>query len=167
MLNINIDCHTNTDELDLIGNFLKELSKLRYKKELKLVESNTTAAPKKTKAQPVTLTALEPSGALPESVPVAEGETSAPAPEVLEAKKPEPVQEPEPEVVAQVSTEADAPEVTEPDPVLDLVALRAAIAPIMKDKKDALVALVKEYGESLPKIDPIHYPEILAKAKEL
>ena len=160
MLNINIDCHTNTDELDLIGNFLKELGKLRASKELKLVEFNpaveVTKPPKKTKAQPVTLTALEPSGALPESVPVAEGETSAPAPEVLEAKKSEPVQEPEPEVV-----EAPEPE------ALDLVALRAAIAPIMKDKKDALVALVKEYGESLPKIDPIHYPEILAKAKEL
>ena len=151
MLQINVDHHTDTNELDLIGNFLKELSKLRT-----LKEAEVTKPPKKTKAQPVTLTALEPSGALPESVPVAEGETSAPAPEVLEAKKPEPVQEPEPEVV-----EAPEPE------ALDLVALRAAIAPIMKDKKDALVALVKEYGESLPKIDPIHYPEILAKAKEL
>ena len=140
MLQINVDPYTPAQELGLIGNFLKELSKLRGSKELQLVESNaaveTTKAFKKTKAQPVTLT----------------------TPEVLEAKKPEPVQEPEPEVV-------EAPEVTEP--VLDLVGLRAALAPIMKDKKDALVELVKGYGESLPKIDPSLYPEILSKAKEL
>lgn len=145
MLNITVDNNTDLDELDLIGNFLKELSKLRFKREIKLSEAEpeTTKAPKKTKAQPVILT----------------------TPEVLEAKKPEPVQEPEPEVV-----EAPEPEVTEPavaDPVLDLVGLRAALAPIIKDKKDALTELVKSYGDSLPKIDPALYPEILAKAKEL
>ena len=147
MLQINVDHHTDANELDLIGNFLKELSKLRTPKD-----PEVTKPPKKTKAQPVTLTSLEPEAALPESLPT---------PEVLEVKKPEPVQEPEPEVVS-------APEVTEPAaPVLDLVGLRAALAPIMKDKKDALVELVKTYGDSLPKIDPALYPEILAKAKEL
>ena len=149
MLQINVDHHTDANELDLIGNFLKELSKLRTPKD-----PEVTKPPKKTKAQPVTLTSLEPEAALPESLPT---------PEVLEVKKPEPVQEPEPEVVS-------ASEVTEPAaaaPVLDLVGLRAALAPIMKDKKDALVELVKTYGDSLPKIDPVMYPEILAKAKEL
>ena len=149
MLQINVDHHTDANELDLIGNFLKELAKLRTPKD-----PEVTKPPKKTKAQPVTLTSLEPEAALPESLPT---------PEVLEVKKPEPVQEPEPEVVS-------VPEVTEPaaaDPVLDLVGLRAALAPIMKDKKDALVELVKTYGDSLPKIDPAMYPEILAKAKEL
>ena len=82
---------------------------------------------------------------------------------MLEAKKPEPVQEPRPEV-AVIEKAVAATEATEK---LDLVGIRAAIAPLMKDKKEAIVALVKEYGESLPKIDPIHYPEILAKAKEL
>ena len=148
MLQINVDHHTDANELDLIGNFLKELSKLRTPKD-----PEVTKAPKKTKAQPVTLASLEPEAALPESLPTPEAVTSAQA--EVTPKKPEPVQEPEPEVVSV------------PEPVLDLVGLRAALAPIMKDKKDALVALVKEYGESLPKIDPAHYPEILAKAKEL
>ena len=149
MLQINIDHHTDANELDLIGNFLKELSKLRTPKD-----PEVTKPPKKTKAQPVTLTSTEAEAPLPESLPT---------PEVLEAKKPEPVQEPEPEVVEAVA-------VTEPaaaDPVLDLVGLRAALAPIIKDKKDELTALVKTYGDSLPKIDPALYPEILAKAKEL
>ena len=80
---------------------------------------------------------------------------------MLEAKKPEPVQEPEPVVVEAVAEVTGTPE------ALDLVGLRAALAPIIKDKKDELTALVKTYGDSLPKIDPALYPEILAKAKEL
>ena len=134
MLNINVDHHTDANELDLIGNFLKELAKLRTPKD-----PDITKSPKKTKAQPVTLTSLEPSGALSESAQVVEAQASAavtPAPE----------------------PEAEA---------LDLVGLRAALAPIIKDKKDELTALVKTYGDSLPKIDPALYPEILAKAKEL
>lgn len=146
MLQINVDHYTDANELDLIGNFLKELSKLRTPKDPEI-----TKPPKKTKAQPVTLTSLEPEAALPESLPT---------PEVLEVKKPEPVQEPEPEVVS-------VPEPAAADPVLDLVGLRAALAPIIKNKKDELTALVKTYGDSLPKIDPALYPEILAKAKEL
>ena len=154
MLQINVDHHTDANELDLIGNFLKELAKMRTPKD-----PETTKPPKKTKAQPVTLTSLEPEAALPESLPTPEAITPAQA--EVTPKKPEPVQEPEPEVVS-------VPEVTEPAaPVLDLVGLRAALAPIMKDKKDALVELVKTYGDSLPKIDPAMYPEILAKAKEL
>ena len=132
MLNINVDHHTDANELDLIGNFLKELAKLRTPKD-----PDITKSPKKTKAQPVTLTSLEPSGALSESAQVAEAQASAAVTS-------------EPEVKA-----------------LDLVGLRAALAPIIKDKKDELTALVKTYGDSLPKIDPALYPEILAKAKEL
>ena len=157
MLQINVDHHTDANELDLIGNFLKELSKLRVSKQLQLIEANPiseTKPPKKTKAQPVTLTTLEPSGALPESAP--EPVVAAPAAAA------------EPEQAQYTDTVSDGGLDPRNEPeALDLVALRAAIAPIMKDKKDALVALVKEYGESLPKIDPIHYPEILAKAKEL
>lgn len=151
MLNIYIEKDTPADEITIAGNALIELGKLRASKQ---AEVETTKPPKKTKAQPVTLTSTEPEAALPESLPT---------PEVLEVKKPEPVQEPEPEVVEAVA-------VTEPaaaDPVLDLVGLRAALAPIIKDKKDELTALVKTYGDSLPKIDPALYPEILAKAKEL
>ena len=150
MLNITVDNNTRADELDLIGNFLKELSKLRTPKEA----SPTTQSPKKTKAQPVTLTTLEPSGALPESAP--EPVVAAPAAAA------------EPEQAQYTDTVSDGGLDPRNEPeALDLVALRAAIEPIMKVKKVALVALVKKYGESLPKIDPIHYPEILAKAKEL
>ena len=156
MLNITIDHHTDANELGLLGQLLIDLGKLRTPKE-----ASTTTAPKKTKAQPVTLTTLEPSGALPESASTPEAVTATET--TVTPKKPEPVQEPEPEVVEVPEPEASSPA----ESPLDLVGLRAAIAPIMKDKKDALVALVKEYGESLPKIDPIHYPEILAKAKEL
>ena len=159
MLNIYIEKDTPADEITIAGNALLELGKLRASKQ----PEAETKPPKKTKAQPVTLTTLEPSGALPESASTPEAVTATET--TVTPKKPEPVQDLGPEVV-----EAPEPEVTKPavaDSVLDLVGLRAAIAPIMKDKKDALVALVKEYGESLPKIDPIHYPEILAKAKEL
>lgn len=144
MLQINVDHNTKADELDLIGNFLVDLGKLRGATAGDRSPTTETKAPKKTKAQPVTLTALEPEAALPESLPAPE-----PEPVVVEAAAPE------------------APPTTEVEAELDLVGLRAAIAPIMKDKKDALVALVKEYGDSLPKIDPALYPEILAKAKEL
>lgn len=158
MLNINIDHHTNLDELDLIGNFLKELSKLRASKQLQLVEANpeTTKAPKKTKAQPVTLTTAEAGAPLTETP--TETVVAAPA----AAAEPEPAQytdgglEP---AAAEESSPAESP--------LDIVAVRAVLGPILKDKKDELTALIKEYGESLPKIDPAHYPEIVAKAKEL
>jgi len=139
MLNINVDHHTDANELDLIGNFLKELAKLRTPKD-----PETTKSPKKTKAQPVTLTSLEAEVPLTETLPAPVVAAPAAAAEVEQA--------PEPAVA---------------DPVLDLVGLRAALAPIIKDKKDELTALVKTYGDSLPKIDPALYPEILAKAKEL
>jgi hypothetical protein len=160
MLQINVDHNTKTDELDLIGNFLVDLGKLRG------ATAETTKAPKKTKAQPVTLTALEPEAALPESLPTPEAVVAAPA----AAAEPEHAQYTDIVSDGGLDPRNEPAATEESSPVespLDLVGLRAAIAPIMKDKKDALVALVKEYGESLPKIDPALYPEILAKAKEL
>ena len=63
MLNINVDHHTDANELDLIGNFLKELAKLRMPKD-----QETTKPPKKTKAQPVTLTSTEAEAPLTETL---------------------------------------------------------------------------------------------------
>ena len=161
MIYITIDHNTNPEELDLLGNLLLDLARAR---EVEYSQPEVTHAPKKTKAKPVKLTSVEPEGALPEALtnkqaamPATynEGELKS---QDFPAKKPEPVQEPEP-VVDSAPEEAPA--------VLDLVAMRAELAPIMKDKKEELVALIKEYGDSLPKIDPAQYPEILQKAKEL
>lgn len=148
MLNINVDHHTDANELDLIGNFLKELAKLRMPKD-----PETTKPPKKTKAQPVTLTSTEAEAPLTETLPTPAA--AAPAAEVEVEQAPEPAAAAEP----KESSPAESP--------LDLVGARAALAPIMKDKKDELTALIKEYGDSLPKIDPALYPEIVARAKEL
>ena len=161
MIYITIDHNTNPEELDLLGNLLLDLARSR---EVEYTQPEVTQAPKKTKAKPVKLTSVEPEGALPEALtPSAPAETQPPAEGVSQAKKPEPVQEPEPVVdsAPEATPEAKA------SAVLDLVAMRAELAPIMKDKKDELVALIKEYGDSLPKIDPAQYPEILEKAKAL
>ena len=145
MLNIYIEKDTPADEITIAGNALIELGKLRASKQ---AEVETTKPPKKTKAQPVTLTSTEAEAPLTETLP-------APA-----AAAPASVVEPE-----QAQASAAEPE---PQPeALDLVGARAALAPIMKDKKDELTALIKEYGDSLPKIDPDLYPEIVARAKEL
>lgn len=155
MLNIYIDKDTPAEELDLLGNLLLDLAHSRM---IEVTQPEVTQAPKKTKAKPVKLTSIEPEGALPEALTnakAAEVHNTEPLPEEVPAKKLEPVQEPEPAPVEETSKP------------LDLVAMRAELAPIMKDKKDELVALIKEYGDSLPKIDPAQYPEILEKAKAL
>ena len=163
MIYITVDHNTNSEELDLLGNLLLDLARSR---EVEFMQPEVTQAPKKTKAKPVKLTSVEAGAPLTESPTTtadaalaasseAEQAETPPATQEMSPGKPEPVQEPEP---------APAEETSKP---LDLVAMRAELAPIMKDKKDELVALIKEYGDSLPKIDPAQYPEILEKAKAL
>lgn len=148
-LSVYIEKDTPADEILVAGEALIKLAALRGATAETQAPAADTKPPKKTKAQPVTLASSEVEAPLTETL-------TAPAAAA-------------PAVVAEVE---QAPAEVEQAPAaaaeaLDLVAVRAILGPIMKDKKDELTALIKEYGDSLPKIDPSKYSEIVAKAKEL
>lgn len=153
-LSVYIEKDTPADEILVAGEALLKLAALRGATAETQAPAADTKPPKKTKAQPVTLASSEVEAPLTETLTAPVVEASAPATEV------------EPEA-APAESPLEETTVAEAPAALDLVAVRAILGPIMKDKKDELTALIKEYGDSLPKIDPSNYAEIVAKAKEL